>query len=396
MKPIYLDHHATTPVDPVVMDAMLPYFTGMFGNASSLDHSYGHDASTAVEHSRGVISKAIGARQDDIIFTSGATESNNLAIMGTMKKYRERGNHIITCTIEHDAVLDATRHLEKNGKVVTYLPVDEYGIVPPKDVEAAITDETVMVSIMSANNEIGTIQDINEIGRITRKHNVIFHTDAAQAVGHIPINVDDMNIDLMSFSAHKMYGPKGVGALYIRGAKPRVKPDPIIRGGGQERNLCSGTLNVPGIVGFAKAVELAVHSMEIENERFKAWTDIMLESFQEVGGVLNGHPTERLAHNLNVYFSGVESKALINSVSREIAISAGSACTTNDVEASHVLLALGHGEERAHSSIRTGLGRFNTEEEVRRSTEIISSAVRSLRELNPGSPYNKTTPAGGS
>ena len=223
---------------------------------------------------------------------------------------------------------------------------------------------------------------MKEIGRITRKHGVIFHTDAAQAVGHIPINVDDLNIDLMSFSAHKMYGPKGVGALYIRGAKPRVRPNPIIRGGGQERNIRSGTLNVPGVVGFAKAVELAHHSMDAENERFNAWTDIMLEFFEKVGGKLNGHPTKRLAHNLNVYFLGVESKALINSVSREIAISAGSACTTNDVEASHVLLALGHGEERAHSSIRMGLGRFNTKEEIECSMEIISNAVCSLRALN--------------
>ena len=386
MNPIYLDHHATTPVDPAVIDEMLPYFAGTFGNASSLDHSYGHDASMAVERSRGVIAKAVGADPDDIIFTSGATEANNLAITGTMDKYAARGNHVITCATEHDAVLDTVRHLERNGKAVTYLPVDEYGTVSPKDVEAAITDDTVMASVMFANNEIGTISDVKEIGRITRKHGVIFHTDAAQAVGHVPVDVDDMCIDLMSFSAHKLYGPKGVGALYVRGMKPRVKPDPIMHGGGQERNMRSGTLNVPGIVGFAKAVGLAVHSMGAENERFKAWTDAMLEAFQGVGGGLNGHPRNRLAHNLNVHFPGVESKALINSVSHEIAISAGSACTTNNVEASHVLLALGHGEELAHSSIRIGLGRFNTEEEVRRSTEIISSAVRSLRELNPEAP----------
>lgn len=383
MKPIYLDHHATTPVDPAVINAMLPYFTETFGNSSSMDHSYGYDASTAVEHSRGAIAKAIGARHDDIIFTSGATESNNIALIGIMERYEDRGNHLITCTTEHDAVLDAARHLEGNGKTVTYLPVDEYGAVNPKDVEAAITDDTVMVSIMAANNEIGTIPDVKEIGRITRENNIIFHTDAAQAVGHVPIDVGNMGIDLMSFSAHKIYGPKGVGALYVRGTKPRVKPDPIMRGGGQERNIRSGTLNVPGIVGFAKAVELAHHSMDAENVRFKAWAKLMLEAFQGVGGELNGHPNKRLAHNLNVYFPGVESKALINSVSREIAISAGSACTTNDVEASHVLLALGHGEERAHSSIRIGLGRFNTKEEIRRSTEIISSAVKSLRALNP-------------
>ena len=382
MKPIYLDHHATTPVDPAVMDAMMPYFTENFGNASSLDHSYGYDASVAVESARGMIAEAVGARPDEIIFTSGATESNNIALVGTMEKYKDRGNHIITCSTEHEAVLDTARHLEKNGKAVTYLPVDEYGTVDPKELEDAITGKTVMVSIMAANNEIGTIADVKRIGRITREKNVIFHTDAAQAAGHIPIDVDDMRIDLMSFSAHKMHGPKGVGALYVRGIKPRIKPHPIMRGGGQERNIRSGTLNVPGIIGFAKAVEIAIRDMDAENGRFKAWTRLMLEAFQGIGGELNGHPTNRLARNLNVYFPGVESKAVINSVVQKIAISAGSACTSNDVVASHVIRALGHGEKRAHSSIRIGLGRFNTEEEIERSVEIISNAVRSLRTLN--------------
>ena len=382
MKPIYLDHHATTPVDPAVINAMLPYFTEAFGNASSLDHSYGYDASVVVESARGTIAKAIGARHDEIVFTSGATESNNIALAGTMERYKERGNHIITCSTEHEAVLDVVRHLEKNGMAVTYLPVDEYGTIDPKDVEDAITDDTVMTSIMAANNEIGTMPDVKEIGRITRERGVIFHTDAAQAVGHVPIDVEEMRIDLMSFSAHKMYGPKGVGALYVRGMKPMIKPNPIMRGGGQERNIRSGTLNVPGIVGFAKAVDLAIDMMDAENGRFKAWTEFMLEAFQGIGGKLNGHPTNRLAHNLNVHFPGVESKALINSVAQKIAISAGSACTSNNVEASHVLLALGHDKKRAHSSIRIGLGRFNTEDEVGRSAEIILNAVESLRALN--------------
>ena len=248
--PIYLDHHATTPLDPRVLDAMMPYFTEKFGNASSLDHPYGYEASVAVEDARETIAKAIGARHDEIVFTSGATESDNLALIGTMQKYASKGNHLITCVTEHKAILDTAKHLESLGKKVTYLPVNEFGEIDLKELEDSITDNTVMISVMFANNEIGTIQDVESIGKIAHENDVIFHTDAAQAVGHIPVNVEKMNIDLMSFSAHKMYGPKGIGALYVRGVKPRVRPDSLFYGGGQERGIRSGTLNVPGIVGF--------------------------------------------------------------------------------------------------------------------------------------------------
>lgn len=381
MKQIYLDHHATTPLDSRVLDAMMPYLTEKFGNASSMDHTYGYDASSAVESAREKIAKSIGARQDEVIFTGGATESDNIALTGTMEKYKDRGNHLITCVTEHKAVLDTARHLEGMGKKVTYLPVDEGGQINLGDLEDAIVDDTVMISVMIANNEIGTIADVSAIGKIAHEKNIIFHTDAAQAVGHIPVDVDKMNIDLMSFSAHKMYGPKGVGALYIRGVKPRVKPAPIIHGGGQERNIRSGTLNVPGIVGFAKAIEIARQEMDSENRRFKTWTDKMLESFESVRGRLNGSRTSRLPHNLNVYFEGVESKAIINSSSTKIAISAGSACTTQTVEPSHVILALGYDENRAHSSIRIGLGRFNTQQEIDYCTDVIVRLVQSLKSI---------------
>ena len=256
-SPIYLDHHATTPLDKRVLDEMMPYFTEKFGNASSLDHPFGYDASVAVEDAREKIANAVGARHDEIVFTSGATESDNIALLGTMQKYASRGNHLITCVTEHKAILDTAKHLEILGKKVTYLSVNEFGEINLKELEDSITDDTVMISIMTANNEIGTIQDVKAIGEIAHRHDVIFHTDAAQAVGHIPVNVEEMSIDLMSFSAHKMYGPKGIGALYVRGVKPRVKPDGLFYGGGQERNIRSGTLNVPGIVGFGKAVEIS-------------------------------------------------------------------------------------------------------------------------------------------
>ena len=377
--PIYLDHHATTPLDPQVLEEMMPYLTEKFGNASSLDHPFGYDASVAVESAREKIANAIGARHDEVVFTSGATESDNIALIGTMEKYKDKGNHIITCTTEHKAVLDTVKHLENLGKKATYLPVNEYGQINLEELKESITDETVMISVMAANNEIGTMHDIAEIGKIAHKHDVYFHTDAAQAVGHIPVDVNAMSIDLMSFSAHKMYGPKGIGALYVRGINPRVRPNSIMYGGGQERNIRSGTLNVPGIVGFGKAAEIAIKKMESENKRFKEWTDRMLESFQSAGGRLNGDKENRLSHNLNIYFPGVQSKAIINSVSKEIAMSAGSACTSDAVEPSHVLLALGFDEEHAHSSIRIGLGRFNTEEDVDFCIKKISGSVESLR-----------------
>jgi cysteine desulfurase len=379
--PIYLDHHATTPVDPRVLEEMIPYFTEKFGNASSLDHPFGYDASVAVEDARETIANGIGARHDEIIFTSGATESDNIALLGTMQKYADRGNHLITCVTEHKAILDTAKHLEKLGKKVTYLPVNEYGEIDLEQLENAITSDTVMISIMFANNEIGTIADVAAIGEIAHKHNVIFHTDAAQAVGHIPVNVGTMNIDLMSFSAHKMYGPKGIGALYVRGVKPRVKPEGLFYGGGQERNIRSGTLNVPGIVGFGKAMEISLKEMDAENKRFSEWSKMMFSEFEKIGGKLNGHHTKRLSHNLNVYFPGIESKAIINSVSKEIAISAGSACTTQVVEPSHVLLALGLDEDTTHYAIRIGLGRFNIDDEIKFSTTCILSSIKSLTKI---------------
>ena len=380
--PIYLDHHATTPVDPRVLEEMLPYFTEKFGNASSLDHPFGYGASVAVENAREIIANAIGARHDEIIFTSGATESDNIALIGTMQKYADRGNHLITCVTEHKAVLDTARHLESLGKKVTYLPVNEYGEIDLVQLKNAITDETVMISMMTANNEIGTIADVAAIGKIAHDHDVIFHTDAAQAVGHIQMNVGTMNIDLMSFSAHKMYGPKGIGALYVRGVKPRVKPDGLFYGGGQERGIRSGTLNVPGIVGFGKAMEIAVTEMAVENKRFKEWSEIMLTEFETIGGKLNGHPEKRLTHNLNVYFPGIESKSIINSISKEIAISAGSACTTQIVESSHVLLALGLDENTTHYAIRIGFGRFNSLDEIKFTMDKICNIVKSLEKIS--------------
>ncbi len=379
--PIYLDHNATTPVDPRVLEEMLPYFTEKFGNASSLDHSFGYEASVAVENAREIIANSIGARHDEIVFTSGATESDNIALIGTMSKYSDKGNHLITCVTEHKAILDTARHLESLGKKVTYLPVNEFGEIDLKELENAITPETVMISIMAANNEIGTIADVAAIGKIAHDHDVIFHTDAAQAVGHIPVNVSTMNIDLMSISAHKMYGPKGIGALYTRGVKPRVKPDGLFHGGGQERNIRSGTLNVPGIVGFGKAMEIAVNEMDSENKRFKEWSDLMLQEFEKIGGKLNGHPEKRLTHNLNVYFSGIESKSIINSISKEIAISAGSACTTQIVEPSHVLLALGLDEDTTHYAIRIGLGRFNVKQEIDHTIKKIIISINSISEI---------------
>lgn len=376
--PIYLDHHATTPLDVRVLDVMIPYLTEKFGNASSLDHPYGYEASVAVESAREKIADAINARPDEIIFTSGATESDNIALVGTMLKYADRGNHLITCTTEHKAILDTARHLESLGKKVTYLAVNEFGEINLQELESAITDETVIISIMTANNEIGTIADVESIGTIAHKHDVIFHTDAAQAVGHITMDVQRMNIDLMSCSAHKMYGHKGIGALYVRGIKPRVKPDPLFYGGGQERNIRSGTLNVPGIVGFGKAMEIALKEMDSENKKFKEWSKIMLNKFEEIGAKLNGHPEKRLSHNLNICFPGIESKAIINSISKEIA---GSACTTQIVEPSHVLLALGFDEARAHSSIRIGIGRFNTETEINFMINKMMSQIKIISQI---------------
>ena len=376
--PIYLDHHATTPLDPRVLDEMMPYLTGSYGNASSMDHSYGYEASMAVESSRERIARAVGAKPDEIIFTSGATESDNLALLGAMSRNEEKGDHLITCSTEHKAVLETAEHLKNIGRQVTYLPVDQHGKIDLVTLENAITDRTVLISVMVANNEIGTIQDIGKIGNIAHERGLLFHTDAAQAVGHIPVNVEKMNIDMMSISAHKMYGPKGVGAIYVRRMKPRVKISPIVHGGGQERGLRPGTLNVPAIVGFGKAIEIATQEMDAENARFRTWSRHMLERFEEVGGKLNGHPEDRLPANLSVTFQGIEGKAIINSVSKKVALSAGSACTTDTVEPSHVLLSLGLGEEDTHSSIRVGIGRFNTEDEIHLAIDEITDACKHL------------------
>jgi cysteine desulfurase len=362
---------------------MLPYFTEKFGNPSSIDHPYGSEASEAVEKSRKQIARYINAKEDDIVFTSGATESNNLAILGTVARHSQKGNHIITCTTEHKSVLDICKHLELEGKSVTYIKVDRFGTVDLEMLENAIHEKTILISVMTANNEIGTIAPIEEIGEIAKKHNVLFHTDAAQAAGHIPLDVEKMRVDLMSISAHKMYGPKGVGALYVRNNKPDAKPSPLIFGGGHEQGIRSGTLNVPGIVGFAKAFEIAVKEMSDENSRYKTWTRYMLDVFREKGTPveLNGHPEKRLYHNLNVSFENVENKALIRAVNSKLAVSAGSACTTLSVEPSHVILALGLGIERAHTAIRLGLNRFNTKEEIEFATEFIVQAVKRLRKI---------------
>ena len=380
--PIYLDHHATTPLDPRVLEEMMPYFTMKFGNASSTDHSFGNEASIAVKSAREKIAKSINAKYDEIIFTSGATESNNLALVGTMQKYEDRGDHLITCVTEHDAILDVAKYLETLGKKITYLPVNEHGEIDLNELSNSITNKTVMISIMTANNEIGTIADVEKIGKIAHEKNIIFHTDAAQAVGHISMDVQAMNIDLMSFSAHKMYGPKGIGALYIRGMKPRVKPDPILRGGGQERNMRSGTLNVPAIVGFGKAIEIAINEMHTEDIKFRKWSKNIITSFQNVGAKLNGHSNNRLLHNINVIFPKIDGKAIINSINKEIAISAGSACTTQSVEPSHVLRALGMSDDDAHLAIRIGMGRFNTDEEIDYAIKCILNATKNLSNIH--------------
>jgi cysteine desulfurase len=378
---IYLDHNATTPVDPRVVEAMLPYFTEKFGNAAS-DHAYGIEAKHAVDKAREQIAAVINARPAEIIFTSGATESDNIALFGVAEKYADRGNHIITCVTEHKAVLDCCKHLEKMGKRVTYLPVDQYGLVDPDDVRRAITSQTILISIMAANNEIGTLAPLEEIGAIAKEHGVLFHTDAAQMVGHLPIDVQAMSIDVMSLSAHKIYGPKGMGALYRRRSNPRVNLEPRIYGGGHERGIRSGTLNVPGIVGFGEAVRIAHQEMNGAAKKYRAWTQQMYKQFEEeIDGIqLNGHPTQRLPHNLNVSIWGIDAKVLMMNL-RNIAMSTGSACTAASVEPSYVVLALGLGEGRAHSAIRIGVGRHNDDDQIHFATSKIVEGVLELRDM---------------
>jgi cysteine desulfurase len=383
--PIYMDNHATTRCDPRVVEVMLPYFTEKFGNAASRNHCFGWEAEEAVDKARGQLAGIIGAKSKEIILTSGATESDNLAIKGVVEFYKDKGNHIITCVTEHKAVLDSCRALERQGKAtVTYLPVDKYGMVDPDAVRAAITDKTVLISIMYANNEIGTIHPVREIGKIAKEKGVIFHCDAVQAVGKVPVDVEADGIDLLAMSGHKLYGPKGVGALYVRSKGPRVRLTPIIDGGGHERGMRSGTLNVTGVVGFGAACEIAKAEMAEEAVRMRELRDKLHASiFEQLDEVyLNGHPTERLPGNLNVSFAYVEGESLLMGMN-DVAVSSGSACTSATLEPSYVIRALGVGDELAHSSIRFGLGRFNTDDEVDFVAERVTREVQRLREMSP-------------
>lgn len=382
--PIYLDHHATTPVDQRVLDKMVPYFTEIYGNAASIDHEFGNQALQAVEESRRQISAVINCSPEEIVFTSGATESDNLAILGVAQQYESKGKHIITCVTEHKAVLDTCGYLESNGWRITYLPVDLGGLVDPDDVRKAIEKDTVLISIMTANNEIGTIAPVSEIGTIANEAGVIFHTDATQAVGYIPMNVQEMNIDLLSLSGHKLYGPKGIGALYIRSRHPRIRLTEQMHGGGHERGMRSGTLNVPGIVGLGKAIEICATDMKEESEHLALLRDKLyyLLSSKINGIKLNGHNKQRLPHNLNIYIPGIESRSLLIQLKTIVAISNGSACTTANVEPSHVIKSLGYSENRAYSSIRVGLGRFNSEDEIIFVSEKIAEAYERISKVS--------------
>lgn len=383
--PIYLDNHATTPVDPRVLEAMIPYFTDKFGNAASKSHAFGWEAEAAVDLARGQIAKLIGAISPrEIVITSGATESDNLAIKGVAEAYREKGNHIVTCVTEHKAVLDSCKVLEKHGWQVTYLPVKSDGLIDLARLQEALTGRTVLISIMAVNNEIGTIQPLKEISGIARQRGILFHTDATQGVGKIPINVETMGIDLLSLTAHKMYGPKGVGALYVRATKPRVKITPIIDGGGHERGMRSGTLNVPGIVGLGKACEIAQREMAAEGERLIALRERLKNGIvsQLDEAYINGHPVQRLAGNLNMSFAYVEGESLLMGL-KEIAVSTGSACTSASLEPSYVLKAIGVSDELAYSAIRFGLGRFNTEAEIDYTVQRVVDEVHRLRAISP-------------
>jgi cysteine desulfurase len=382
--PVYMDNHATTPLDPRVLDEMLPYFREKFGNAASRNHPFGWAAEEGVEQARERIAKLIGATAKEIIFTSGATESNNLAIKGVAEMYREKGNHIISQVIEHKAVLDTCKRLEKQGYRVTYLPVSKDGLIDLEELKRAIDDKTILVSIMAANNEIGVLQPIAEIGKICHERGVLFHTDGVQAVGKIPVDVNKMNIDLMSLTAHKIYGPKGAGALYVRRKNPRVQISAIIDGGGHERGMRSGTLNVPGIVGLGKACEICMNDMAAESaytsglrDRLK---DKIMGSLDEC--YINGSMEHRLPGNLNISFAYVEGESLLMGIN-DIAVSSGSACTSATLEPSYVLKGLGAGDDLAHSSIRFGIGRFNTEAEVDYVANKLIDVVLRLRELSP-------------
>ncbi|MGQ7856481.1 IscS subfamily cysteine desulfurase [Pedobacter sp. WC2501] len=382
-QPIYLDNNATTPLDPRVLEAMLPYFTEKFGNAASRNHAFGWVAEEGVDYAREQVAKLIGCTEKEIIFTSGATEADNLAIKGVFEMYKEKGNHIITAVTEHKAVLDTCKHLEKNGARVTYLGVKEDGLIDLAELEAAMTPETILVSIMYGNNEIGVIQPVKEIAAIAHKHGALFMTDATQAVGKIPVEVNADGIDLMAFSAHKMYGPKGVGVLYVRRKNPRVKVTAQMDGGGHERGMRSGTLNVPGIVGLGKACELCRLEMESESIRLSALRDKLETTLNKMEeSYVNGNTQHRLPHVANISFKYVEGEGLMMAMS-DLAVSSGSACTSASLEPSYVLKSLGLSDDLAHSSIRYGLGRFTTEAEIDQAIEVTQKAVNHLRELSP-------------
>ena len=384
MRPIYLDYHATTPVDPRVLDAMLPYFTQQFGNAASRNHSFGWTAKDAVEKARAQVADLIGARAHEVIFTSGATEANNLAIKGITAAYRDKGNHIITCGAEHRSVLDPCRALERQGVRVTYLPVDADGLIDPADLRAAVTPGTILISIMAANNEIGVLQPLEQIGAIAGEHAIVFHTDAVQAAGKVPFDVNAVQADLVSISAHKIYGPKGIGALCLRRRNPRVQLTEQINGGGHERGLRSGTLNVPGIVGFGAAAAICKAEMAAESERLFALRNRLNDQLhRNIDDIhVNGSLRHRLPHNLNVSFERLDGESLLMAVD-DIALSSGAACTSAGREPSHVLRALGLDDELVRASLRFGLGRWTTEQEIDYVVSKLTATVRHLREISP-------------
>jgi cysteine desulfurase len=382
--PIYLDNNATTPMDPRVLEAMIPYFTQKFGNAASRNHSFGWVAEEAVDYSREQVAKLIGADPKEIIFTSGATEGDNLGIKGVYEMYASKGNHIITCTIEHKAVIDTCKHIEKMGGEVTYLEPGPDGMIDLAELEAAIKPTTILISIMYANNEIGTVNPMAEISKIARKHGVLVMSDATQAVGKIPVDVNKDGIDIMAFTGHKMYGPKGVGALYVRRKNPRVKVTAQMDGGGHERGMRSGTLNVPGIVGFGKACEICMQDMEKDMAHTRALRDRLEAGLLQIEeSYLNGHKENRLPHVANISFKHVEGEGLLMGINKDIALSSGSACTSASLEPSYVLKNLGLDDELAHSSLRFGLGRFTTEEEIDFTINCVTEAVNKLRDMSP-------------
>ena len=383
-QPIYMDSHATTPLDPRVLEAMMPYLTTHFGNAASSTHLFGEHAKDAVDAARDQVADLIGCSDGEIIFTSGATESDNLAVKGVAYQYKDRGNHIITSAVEHHAVLDSCKALEEAGFDVTYLPVDKYGMVHPQQVKDAITDQTVLISLIYVNGEVGTINPITEVGEIAEKYGILFHSDATQGIGKVESDVNELKVDLMSFTAHKMYGPKGIGALYVRKKAPPIQLYPLLHGGGQENNIRSGTLNVPGIVGFGAACELCKQETEEETKRITALRDQLYhELFKRIDRVyLNGHPTKRLPGNLNLSFEFVESQSILLGL-KEIALSSGSACNSDSIEPSYVLRAMGVKDELALGAVRFGLGRHNTAAEVDTVVECVAAQVARLRELSP-------------